>query len=107
MNPTIQALIAFSPIFLAAVLLVGFRIPAKTAMPVVYISAVQEVLFVFFSLLALNLLLDDFNNLWLEILVFNFTLLLALLSKESGIGVIFVGLAFTVLLAAFVLFLAS
>ncbi|RQW04532.1 L-lactate permease [candidate division KSB1 bacterium] len=37
MNYTIQALIAFIPIGVAALLLVGFRWPAKRAMPVVYI----------------------------------------------------------------------
>jgi lactate permease len=36
----IQALLALSPILLAGVLLVGFRIPAKWAMPAVYVTAV-------------------------------------------------------------------
>ncbi len=35
-----QALLAVFPIFLAGVLLVGFRIPAKWAMPAVYLAAV-------------------------------------------------------------------
>ena len=35
-----QALLAVSPILLAGVLLVGFRIPAKWAMPAVYVTAV-------------------------------------------------------------------
>ena len=35
-----QALLAVSPILLAGVLLVGFRIPAKWAMPAVYVAAV-------------------------------------------------------------------
>jgi len=39
MNPTIQALIAVTPILTAAVLLVGFRLPAKRAMPIVYLAA--------------------------------------------------------------------
>ncbi len=39
MNLSIQALLAFSPILLAAILLIGFRLPAKKAMPLVYISA--------------------------------------------------------------------
>jgi lactate permease len=34
-----QALLAVSPIVLAAVLLIGFRIPAKFAMPAVYVTA--------------------------------------------------------------------
>ncbi|MFC1539535.1 L-lactate permease [Candidatus Latescibacterota bacterium] len=39
MNLTVQALLAFSPIILAAVLLTGFHWPAKKAMPAVYIAA--------------------------------------------------------------------
>ncbi len=39
MTLTVQALLAFAPIFVAAVLLVGFRWPAKWAMPVVYVLA--------------------------------------------------------------------
>lgn len=40
MNLGIQALLAVMPILVAAVLLVGFRWPAKWAMPIVYIVAV-------------------------------------------------------------------
>jgi lactate permease len=40
MNPSIQALVAITPILLAGVLLVGFRIAAKWAMPAVYVVAV-------------------------------------------------------------------
>jgi lactate permease len=36
----LQALLAVSPILLAGVLLVGFRVPAKWAMPAVYVAAV-------------------------------------------------------------------
>jgi len=39
MNPSIQALFAVAPILIAAILLVGFRWPAKKAMPVVYAAA--------------------------------------------------------------------
>ena len=34
-----QALLAILPILVAAVLLVGFRLPARVAMPVVYVLA--------------------------------------------------------------------
>ncbi len=44
MNSTVQALIAVAPILTAAVLLVGFRLPAKKAMPIVYITAAVIVL---------------------------------------------------------------
>ncbi len=40
MNLTVQALVAVAPIMLAAVLLVGLRVAAKVAMPLVYLSAV-------------------------------------------------------------------
>ena len=36
----LQALLAILPIFVAAVLLIGFRLPARLAMPVVYVLAV-------------------------------------------------------------------
>ena len=39
MNLDMQAILAVSPILLAGVLLVGLRVPAKFAMPVVYITA--------------------------------------------------------------------
>lgn len=39
MSLTLQALVAFSPILVAAVLLVGFRWPARWAMPLVYVLA--------------------------------------------------------------------
>ena len=35
-----QALLAVAPILLAGILLVGFRVPAKWAMPAVYVAAV-------------------------------------------------------------------
>ena len=37
MNDTLLALLAFTPLVLAGVLLIGFRMPAKTAMPAVYV----------------------------------------------------------------------
>ena len=40
MPNTLEALLAVAPILLAAVLLVGFRCPARLAMPMVYITAV-------------------------------------------------------------------
>ncbi len=40
MNLTVQALVAVAPIMLAAVLLIGLRLAAKVAMPLVYLLAV-------------------------------------------------------------------
>lgn len=40
MSPSILALLAFAPILLATVLLAGFRVPAKKAMPLAFIATV-------------------------------------------------------------------
>ena len=40
MNLSLQALVAIAPILLAGILLVGFRVAAKWAMPAVYVTAV-------------------------------------------------------------------
>ncbi|WP_448216933.1 L-lactate permease [Endozoicomonas sp. 2B-B] len=37
MSPGVQALLAFAPILVTAVLLLGFRLPARTAMPAVFL----------------------------------------------------------------------
>ena len=39
MNETILALLAFLPLLLAGILLIGFKIPAKIAMPIVFLTA--------------------------------------------------------------------
>ncbi len=45
MNLTILALLAFTPIILAGILLIGLRFPARTAMPIVYIVTALIALF--------------------------------------------------------------
>ena len=45
MSPSILALLAFSPILLAAILLVGLRWPAKRAMPLVFLFTVSIALY--------------------------------------------------------------
>ena len=45
MNLHLQALLAFGPILMAAVLLIGFRVPAKWSMPLVYVATVLIALF--------------------------------------------------------------
>ncbi len=45
MSTSIQALLAATPIILAAILLVGLNIPARRAMPVVYLAAVGIALY--------------------------------------------------------------
>ncbi len=39
MSLSLQALVAVSPILIAGILLIGFRVPAKWAMPLVYVTA--------------------------------------------------------------------
>ncbi|KTG27351.1 lactate permease [Idiomarina sp. WRN-38] len=39
MNETILALLAFLPLLLAGILLIGFKLPAKIAMPIVFLTA--------------------------------------------------------------------
>ncbi len=39
MNETILALLAFLPLLLAGILLIGFKVPAKIAMPIVFLTA--------------------------------------------------------------------
>jgi len=59
---------------------------------VVYVSAAQDVLVAFFGLLALNFLFRRFKKSWIEVTILSGFLLLSLLSKESGIAVIPVGI---------------
>ena len=44
MSLGLQALLALAPILLAGILLVGFRVPAKRAMPAAYLAAVMVAL---------------------------------------------------------------
>ena len=39
MSAGVQAALAVAPILVAALLLIGFRVPARTAMPIVYVIA--------------------------------------------------------------------
>jgi lactate permease len=45
MDTTLQALLAFTPIMLAGLLLIGFRMPARLAMPITFIVAALIALF--------------------------------------------------------------
>ena len=45
MNNTLLALLAFTPLVLAGVLLIGLRMPARTAMPAVYVVTALIALF--------------------------------------------------------------
>lgn len=91
MNVTILALLAFAPIFLAGVLLVGLRMPARTAMPIVYVITALIALFVwqmsFNRILASTLqgLMLTVAILWI---IFGAILLLNTLKYSGGIKAI-------------------
>jgi len=90
------ALFAFSPILLAAVLLIGLRWPARTAMPLVYVVTAAVALFVwdmsFNRVLASTLqgLVITIGLLWI---IFGAILLLNTLKHSGGITAIRAGFA--------------
>ena len=96
MSNGILALLAFSPILLAAILLVGLRWPAKRAMPLVYLATAGIGLFVwdmsFNRLLASTLqgLVITIGVLWI---IFGAILLLNTLKHSGGIMAIRAGFA--------------
>ncbi|MDI5891322.1 L-lactate permease [Halomonas rhizosphaerae] len=91
MNETILALLAFVPLVLAGVLLIGFRMPAKTAMPVVFVVSALIALFAwemsFNRVLASTLqgLMLTVSILWI---IFGAILLLNTLKHSGGITAI-------------------
>ncbi len=96
MSQGLLALLAFSPILLAAVLLVGLRWPAKHAMPVVYLLSVGIALFVWDMSLnrvlasSLQGLVITIGVLWI---IFGAILLLNTLKHSGGIHAIRSGFA--------------
>jgi len=88
------ALLAFSPILLAAILLIGLRWPARTAMPLVYVVTAAVALFVwdmsFNRVLASTLqgLVITIGLLWI---IFGAILLLNTLKHSGGITAIRAG----------------
>lgn len=91
MDVSTQALYAALPIFIAAILLVGLRLPAKKAMPIVYIATTLVALFVwevsFNRVMASTLqgLLITVAVLWI---IFGAILLLNTLKHSGAIAVI-------------------
>ena len=94
MQPGILALLAFSPILLAAVLLVGLRWPAKRAMPLVYLLTAGIGLYVWGMSLnrvlasTLQGLVITIGVLWI---IFGAILLLNTLKHSGAIAVIRAG----------------
>ena len=96
MQPGILALLAFSPILLAAILLVGLRWPAKRAMPLVYLLTAGIGLYVWEMSLnrvlasTLQGLIITLGVLWI---IFGAILLLNTLKHSGGITAIRAGFA--------------
>ena len=96
MSTGMLALFAFSPILLAAILLIGLRWPARTAMPLVYVMTAAIALFVwdmsFNRVLASTLqgLVITLGLLWI---IFGAILLLNTLKHSGGITAIRAGFA--------------
>jgi len=94
MSLTLQALLASLPIITAAVMMVGFRWPAKIAMPVVYLLAVSIALF-FWEISGTHILASTFQGLFVtfDILYISFgaILLLNTLKHSGAVNVIRAG----------------
>ena len=91
MDLTIQALLSFAPILLAAILLIGLRLPAKKAMPAVYLLTTVLVFTVwrvdFARIIASTIqgLFITFDILWI---IFGAILLLNTLKHSGGVSAI-------------------
>ncbi len=91
MSPATLATLAALPILLGGVLLVGFRIPAKWAMPLVYVTAVVIALGVW-SMPAADVAASTVQGLFLTfdllLIIFGAILLLNTLERSGGVAAI-------------------
>lgn len=91
MSSSILALLAFIPILAAAILLVGFRYPAKKAMPLVFIITVIVAFFVW-DISILHILASSIQGLFITfdilIIIFGAIVLLNILKYTRAIVVI-------------------
>ena len=91
MSPATLATLAALPILLGGVLLVGFRIPAKWAMPLVYMTAVVIALGVW-SMPAADVAASTVQGLFLTfdllLIIFGAILLLNTLERSGGVAAI-------------------
>ncbi|MCB8888001.1 L-lactate permease [Vreelandella malpeensis] len=91
MSDTILALLAFLPLLLAGVLLIGFKIPAKIAMPIVFLTAavigltVWDMSFTRVAASTIQGLIQTAGLLWI---IFGAILLLNTLKHSGGITAI-------------------
>ncbi len=91
MSLSLLALLAFSPILLAAVLLVGFRTPARVAMPIVYLATVV-LAFLGWRLSATDILASSIQGLFITfdilLIIFGAILLLNVLTYSGAVETI-------------------
>ncbi len=91
MSLGLQALLAFSPILIAAILLVGLRWPARQAMPVVYLVAVLIALFAW-QVSPLRVVASTIQGLFITfdilLIIFGAILLLNTLKHSGAVTVI-------------------
>jgi lactate permease len=91
MNLGLQAAVAVFPIVLAAALLVGFRVPAKWAMPAVYAAAVLVALGAW-GMAADRVVASSIQGLFIAgdilIIIFGALLLLNTLEHSGGVSAI-------------------
>lgn len=91
MSNAVLALMAFSPILLAGILLIGLRWPARLAMPVVYVASVLIGLFVW-QMSPERIMASTLQGLMLTVsilwIIFGAILLLNVLQRSGGITAI-------------------
>ena len=91
MTSTLMSLLAFTPLLLAAILLIGLRLAARTAMPIVYLYTVLlavlawQMPFVRVIASSLQGLMLTISILWI---IFGAILLLNTLKHSGGISAI-------------------
>lgn len=91
MSPSLAALLALFPIALGGVLLIGFRVPAKHAMPAAYVAAVAVALGAWqmdASRIAAASIQGLFLTLDLLLIIFGAILLLHTLERSGGVAAI-------------------
>ncbi|KEZ75964.1 L-lactate permease [Salinisphaera hydrothermalis] len=91
MTSSWMSLLAFSPLILAAVLLVGFRLAARTAMPIVYVFTIAVAFFAW-QVPVVRIVASSLQGLMLTIsilwIIFGAILLLNTLKHSGGIAAI-------------------
>ncbi len=91
MSPSVQALVAVAPILLAGVLLVGFRLAAKYAMPAVYVAA-AALAWAVWQVDARHIVASTIQGLFITLdillIIFGAILLLKTLERSGGVSAI-------------------